>query len=191
MAKKPERKQKLKVFRTPIGFHDALVAAPSRKAALEAWGADSNIFAQGIAEEVSDPKLMEEPLANPGKVIRRVRGSTDEHFAELERSAPKRKKAARTEVEEGGNVVELKPRPRPKPKPSREEVDAADEALEKADRKNRRKLGEIDEKIRLLERKRRELQRRHEEERNALARQRDKAKSAYDRALREWNGQGK
>ena len=88
MAKKPERKQKLKVFRTPIGFHDAYVAAPSRKAALEAWGADSNIFAQGIAEEVTDPKLMEEPLADPGTVIRRVRGSADEHFAELERRAP-------------------------------------------------------------------------------------------------------
>jgi hypothetical protein len=28
--------RKLKVFRTPIGFHDAYVAAPSRKAALEA-----------------------------------------------------------------------------------------------------------------------------------------------------------
>ena len=47
-AKKPERKLKLKVFRTPIGFHDAYVAAPSQKAALEAWGADSNIFAQTL-----------------------------------------------------------------------------------------------------------------------------------------------
>ena len=28
--------RKLKVFRTPTGFHDAYVAAPSRKAALEA-----------------------------------------------------------------------------------------------------------------------------------------------------------
>ena len=54
MAKKPERKQKLKVFVTSIGFHDAYVAAPSQKAALEAWGADSNIFAQGIAEQVTD-----------------------------------------------------------------------------------------------------------------------------------------
>lgn len=33
MAKRP-----LKVFRTAIGFHDAYVAATSRKAALEAWG---------------------------------------------------------------------------------------------------------------------------------------------------------
>ena len=33
------RTGRLKVFRTSIGFHDAYVAAPSRKAALEAWGA--------------------------------------------------------------------------------------------------------------------------------------------------------
>jgi len=186
MAKKPERKQKLKVFRTPIGFHDAYVAAPSRKAALEAWGADSNIFAQGIAEEVTDPKLMEEPLADPGTVIRRVRGSPDEHFAELERRAPKRTKAVREE-EDGENVVELKPKSKPRPKPSREEVDAADEALEKAQKKQRRKLGEIDEKMRELEQRRRELQRKYEEEHDVLERRRDKAKSAYDRALREWN----
>ena len=78
MAKMPRdkpRSQKLKVFRTPIGFHDAYVAAASQKAALEAWGADANIFAQGIAEEVTDPKLMEDPLARPGEVIRSVRGT--------------------------------------------------------------------------------------------------------------------
>ncbi len=101
------RKQKLKVFRTPIGFHDAYIAAPSQKAALEAWGADSNIFAQGIAEQVTDPKLMEEALANPGEVIKKVRGSADEHFAELDR-APARKKAAKAS-KDGVKAVELKP----------------------------------------------------------------------------------
>lgn len=61
------RNQKLKVYRTPIGFHDAYVAAPSQKEALVAWGSDSNLFAQKIAEEVSDPELMKEPLARPGR----------------------------------------------------------------------------------------------------------------------------
>ena len=41
---KAKRKPKLKVYSTPIGFHDALVAAPSQKAALEAWGAGTNLF---------------------------------------------------------------------------------------------------------------------------------------------------
>ncbi len=31
------------------GFFDLAVAAPSMKAALEAWGADSNLFHQGAA----------------------------------------------------------------------------------------------------------------------------------------------
>ena len=62
--------RKLKVFRTPTGFHDAYVAAPSRKAALEAWGADADLFARGVAEQVTDPKLTAAPLERPGEVIK-------------------------------------------------------------------------------------------------------------------------
>jgi len=182
MAKKPERKQKLKVFVTPIGFHDAYVAAPSQKAALEAWGADSNIFAQGIAEQVTDPKLMEEPLASPGKVIKRVRGSADEHFAELDRAAPKKKAA-----KESGKVVQLKPK-KPKPKPSRDELDAAEEALEKAEKKQRKKLREIDQELQALERKRRELQRKIEAERDKLSEKAERARAKFEQAMREWRG---
>lgn len=182
MAKKPERKQKLKVFRTPIGFHDAYVAVPSQKAALEAWGADANIFAQGIAEQVTDPKLMEEPLANPGTVIKRVRGSTDEHFAALDSSARKAKPKPKTE-----EVAETpKRKAKPKPRPSRDELDAAEQALEKAEKKQRKKLAELDGEIRELERKRRDLQRKHEAEHDALADKRDRARSAYDRAMEAW-----
>ncbi len=64
------RQQKLKVFRAPIGFHDVYVAAPSRKAALEARGSDHDLFARGMAEEVVDPELIREPLARPGEIIR-------------------------------------------------------------------------------------------------------------------------
>ena len=182
MAK--ERKQKLKVFRTPIGFHDAYVAAPSQKAALEAWGADSNIFAQGIAEQVTDQELMEDALANPGKVIKKVRGSADEHFAELERS-PSRRKAAKAS-NDGSKVAELKSRAKPKPKPSRDELEATEEALEKAERKQRKELRKIDDKLQALDRERRELQRRHEADRDKLTDKRDRARSAYDQAMRNW-----
>jgi flagellar motility protein MotE (MotC chaperone) len=186
MAKKPERKQKLKVFRTPIGFHDAYVAAPSQKAALEAWGADGNLFAQGIAEQVTDPELMEEPLASPGKVIKRVRGSADEHFAALDRTARKPKAKAKTEETEEAP----KPKAKPKPRPRRDELDAAEQALEQAEKKQRKKLAELDEKIRELERKRRDLQRKHEAERDELAQERDRARSTYDRAMEAWRSAG-
>jgi chromosome segregation ATPase len=180
MAKKPKdkpRSQKLKVFRTAIGFHDAYVAAPSQKAALEAWGADGNLFAQGIAEQVTDEKLMEEPLARPGEVIKRLRGSHEEHIAALGAEAP-RSKAQATK----------KDAPRPKPKPSRDELDAAEQALENAGKKQRKALAKFDEQIRQLERERRDLQRKQERDRDRLAQEVERARSAYQNAMQEWGG---
>lgn len=184
MAKKAERKQKLKVFRTPIGFHDAYVAAPSQKAALEAWGADSNLFVQGIAEQVDDPALTKEPLENPGKVIRKVRGSADEHFAELDRASSRKAKAP---AKEGAKVAKLKPKKR-RPKPSRAALDAAEEALERAEKKYRKKLAEIEQELAAVEARRRDLQRKQEAEQDRLAVQRDQARADYQRALRKWDG---
>ena len=174
-SKEKPRKQKLKVFRTPIGFHDAYVAAPSRKAALEAWGADANIFAQGIAEQVTDPKLMEEPLARPGEVIKRVRGTHEEHVAALGKNAPRPK----AKVAEPAKAKAT-------PKPSRDELDAAERALEKAKKKQREAIARLDEKIQELERERRDLRRKHERERDELAAKLEKARSAYERAMRDW-----
>jgi hypothetical protein len=65
--------RKLKVFRTAVGFHDAYVAAPSRTAALKAWGTEKNLFASEAAEEVSDPDLSAEALSKPGTVILKPR----------------------------------------------------------------------------------------------------------------------
>ena len=73
--------RQLKVFRTMTGFHDAYVAAPSRAAALRAWGATTDLFAMDAAEQVTDPKLTAEPLAKPGEVIKQLRGSDEEHLA--------------------------------------------------------------------------------------------------------------
>ncbi len=74
---------KLKVYRTAAEFHDAYVAAPSRKAALAAWRTDKDLFARGVAEEVTDAALTRAPLAKPGEVIRVSRGGTSEQLAAL------------------------------------------------------------------------------------------------------------
>ena len=66
---------KLKVFRTTIGFHDAYVATPSRAAALRAWGATTDLFAMGAAEEVTEADLIARPLADPGNIIKQSRGT--------------------------------------------------------------------------------------------------------------------
>lgn len=48
--------RKLRTFQTSLGFYDLAIAAPSMKAALEAWG--SNLFHQGVAKETDDPDVV-------------------------------------------------------------------------------------------------------------------------------------
>jgi len=67
--------RKLKVFRTHLGFYDLIVAAPSQKAALEAWGASPHLFSQGFAAVETDPRLVGAALKKPGVVLRRQFGS--------------------------------------------------------------------------------------------------------------------
>ena len=50
---------------------------------LEAWGSHRNLFSIGEAEQVTDPKMMREPLAAPGKVIKVSRGSAAEQLKAL------------------------------------------------------------------------------------------------------------
>jgi hypothetical protein len=47
------------------------------KAALEAWGANSNLFHQGFAREADDPKIIAATLANPGTVLKRPVGTNE------------------------------------------------------------------------------------------------------------------
>src|SRR5215207_276752 len=105
--------KKLKVYRTPIGFHDAYVAAPSQKAALAAWGVDHNLFAKGMADVVTDPDLAKEPLSKPGTVIKRLRGTAAEQLAALASDPPRRTQAPREE-RRGTREPRAKPRPPPK-----------------------------------------------------------------------------
>lgn len=70
-----QSKRKLKAYQTSLGFYDQAVAAPSMKAALEAWGAKSNLFHQGIAKETDDPDIVAATMARPGVVLRRPVGS--------------------------------------------------------------------------------------------------------------------
>jgi hypothetical protein len=91
--------RKLKTYQTSLGFFEQAIAAPSMKAALEAWGADSNLFHQGVAKESRDPDVIAATMAKPGVVLKRPVGSDGpfgEH-AELPKNLDhgERKKAAR------------------------------------------------------------------------------------------------
>src|ERR1700684_573881 len=67
--------RKLKTYQTSLGFLEHAIAAPSMKAALEAWGADSNLFHQGAAKESHDPDVIAATMAKPGVVLKRPVGS--------------------------------------------------------------------------------------------------------------------
>jgi hypothetical protein len=67
--------RKLKTYQTSLGFFEQAIDAPSMKAALEAWGADSNLFHQGAAKESTDPDIVAATMARPGVVLKRPVGS--------------------------------------------------------------------------------------------------------------------
>jgi hypothetical protein len=67
--------RKLKTYETSLGFFDLAIAAPSMKAALDAWGADSNLFHQGAARESEDPNVIASTMEMPGVVLKRPVGS--------------------------------------------------------------------------------------------------------------------
>jgi hypothetical protein len=76
--------RQLKVYRTHLGFYDAIVAAPSQKEALEAWGVHQNLFQNGMASVVGDDEIIRLARSKPGVVLRRMFGSK-EAFAEKPR----------------------------------------------------------------------------------------------------------
>jgi hypothetical protein len=73
--------RKLKTYQTSLGFFEQAIAAPSMKAALEAWRADSNLFHQGAAKKSHDPDVIAATMAKPGVVLKRPVGS-DGPFSE-------------------------------------------------------------------------------------------------------------
>jgi len=189
--------RQLKVYRTPIGFHDAYVAAPSQKAALQAWGSDANLFARGVAEIVTDPALTKEPLASPGKVVRRLRGSADDHFAALPKAKAKAARKAPADTDPAPTPSRApapaarpkpapKPAPKPKPRPSRAKLDAAEETLDAADRRHRDELADIRRREDALAKERRAIEARQAGEVEKLTQRRTREKERYDHALATW-----
>jgi len=73
--------RKLKTYQTSLGFFDLAIAAPSMKAALEAWGAGSNLFHQGVTRETDDPDVVAATMSKPGVILKRPAGSSG-RFAE-------------------------------------------------------------------------------------------------------------
>lgn len=192
------RSSKLKVFRTPIGFHDAYIAAPSQKAALEAWGSDKDLFSSGAAERIDDPDLMREPLANPGQVIRKLRGTMAEHMAALPKDgpAPRKRATPSADGEEGAPARKATPAakpppkpkrpPKPKPRPDRAALTRAEAELADAEARHQDERAALARRQAELDRERRKLEADQARERERLDRKVDAAREKYDRAMQGW-----
>ena len=176
----------LKVFRTPIGFHDAYVAAPSQKAALQAWGADANLFARGAAERVTDPDLMKEPLAQPGIVIKRRRASAAEHFASLSAGEDAAPSPARRRSPRSRSPVKAKPPPAPKPRPSRAALDAAAQALAREQTRAEAELATLEEEQARIAARIHTMRERQAKATARLERRVDAERRKYEAALDRW-----
>lgn len=87
--------RKLKTYVTNLGFFELAVAAPSMKAALEAWGLSHNIFQHGFAKQTEDSKTVAAALAKPGVVLRWPVGTKDafKEDADTPQPLPKAKTA--------------------------------------------------------------------------------------------------
>jgi flagellar biosynthesis GTPase FlhF len=172
MAKRATSKptRKLKTYQTSLGFYDQAIAAPSMKAALEAWGASSNLFHQGAAKETDDPDIVAATLAKPGVVLRRPVGS-DGPFTESAELP--------TDLAEDDSRPRRKSGKRPA-KTAKKSAKSAKTPSRKVDEQAARKAAAAFEK----QERQREAARRKEEAARAKARaRRDKAVAAAEAAL--------
>ena len=127
--------RQLKVFSTPAGFFNAVVAAPSQKAALEAWGLRENVFANGSATVVTDPELIAKALDAPGEIVRVPVGTDAAILAGVKRppkAAPEKKSSTKPKADVVAPARASRPAP-PPPPPDCSALDAAEAALRAAE----------------------------------------------------------
>ena len=182
---------RLKVYRTAMGFHDAYVAAPSQKAALEAWGVDKNLFARGAAEVVTDPALTKEPLAHPGKVVRKSRGSLAEQLRALGPAKRPARKASRSEPPERQRrrpaVNRERPRKPPPPPPNGRAIEEAEGALPADKATAERETAAFRRREQALARERERLVKSQRARAERLKRKLERAQESYRAAFERWS----
>jgi len=176
--------RKLKVYKTSIGFHDLAVAAPSMKAAAEAWGSDVDIFKRGFAGETDDPKVVKSTMAAPGIVLRRPVGSSgefSEHSA-LPKGPERRPGAERPTRSEAAGKSGKKAEDKESRAAARENERAAARAREAAVSREREQTAREKEKAAAREK---EEAAAREKERQRLERERQREEAERERARRE------
>jgi outer membrane biosynthesis protein TonB len=181
---------KLKVFSAPQGFYETVVAAPSQKAALDAWGTRQNLFAEGMAKLETDAAVVKAALAHPGQVLSRPAGdkgafkpsgSAAPLKAPKAPPKPKIKAPKPPKPPRPAKPPKLKsapkpaPPPKPEPKIDRAALKAAEAALKAHDAGAKRELAELARQRNDLDARERAAAKRLENERKRLEKARDLA----------------
>jgi len=140
----------LKTFKTHIGFYDLIVAAPSMKAAAQAWDVHPHIFAQGFAAATTEPDAVTAALEQPGVVLRRPHGQSGSYKAEPDKPA-----APKVTARQKQKIAKAE-RTREREEKARKKAEAAVERRAKAAAKD--ELADIEQEEAKLRERRRTLQ---------------------------------
>ncbi len=138
--------KRLKVFTWSDGFHAFTVAVSSRPKALEAWGSKQDLFATGLASELSGGPDYEAALAAPGQVIERGQAI----------DVGKISKAARPKKAAGPS------------KARRARIERLEAELETLDADHRQAMADLADRLKALEDEQAERERTHAKRRKAL-----------------------
>ena len=163
--------RKLKTYQTSLGFFDLAIAAPSMKAAAEAWGGNTEDFKRGFAKQTDDPELVAATMAKPGTVLKRPVGSSGTYTEHAK--LPKH-------LAEGTKDSPTKQQPKKKPQPPRKLDDKATRAAALAferEQTRREIAGRKEEAAREKKRRRQEQELAKAESALALATKRHEATS--------------
>jgi hypothetical protein len=176
MAKASGRK--LKVFQAQFGFYDTVVAAPSRAAALRAWGTRQDLFASGEAIQITDEAAVAAASAYPETPLRRAVGSTDAFVLEPT-NLPKVPDAPAKPAVKPATAQPAAPA---RPLADRSKLDAAETALSALDDARKREEGDFRREAEDLETRRAAAQAAYVEARKAATSKVVEARSAFRKA---------
>lgn len=140
---------RLKVFTWSDGFHAFTVATSSRPKALEAWGSKQDLFATGLASELSDGPDYDAALQSPGEVVERG----------LAVDIGKIKRSTKARPERAASKARL------------EKVTRLETRLRTLDVDHASTLEDLDEEARQIEARRAEAERDYARDRQALVRE--------------------
>jgi colicin import membrane protein len=153
--------RKLKVYRTHSGFFDAVVAAPSKKAAIAALGIGEREFAHGFAAVTDDPAIVAAALEHPEIVLKRQFGSKGAFKADPEPLRSPKVSAGKTAA--AARNAENRAREQARK--------AARAELKDIDRAEKDRLADLDRREAALAEERKSVRRVFAERRAALSRQ--------------------